>query len=303
MRPREHVSTRSIISRKSAFFSCLVIAALIMTAAGYIPGGQYTPPEGWSGEVVLAELFTGSECPPCVAADMAFDELLEHYPRSVLAVLEYHQHVPLPDPMTNPHTIERAGYYGIRGTPSVYIGGKAVGGGGGSARLAQARFDTYSREIEKQLTLKPAVDIELEGRRSGPGVSVSATVKSTGELEGAGSLRLHIALVEKDLAYTGINGIENHRMVVRHMIGGPDGYPIAFGDNGFTASADLDLDELRAGLLAYLNDTEKRWRQPGRWTGYARKMDFINPDNLMLVAFVQEDRRGRVLQAKVVELN
>ncbi|NTU51345.1 MAG: hypothetical protein HGA94_02780 [Candidatus Aminicenantes bacterium] len=39
-----------------------------------------TPPADWKGKVVLAELFTGSECPPCVAADLGFDGLVETFP-------------------------------------------------------------------------------------------------------------------------------------------------------------------------------------------------------------------------------
>ena len=38
------------------------------------------PAAGKSGRVVLVELFTGAGCPPCVAADLAFDGLLRTYP-------------------------------------------------------------------------------------------------------------------------------------------------------------------------------------------------------------------------------
>jgi thiol-disulfide isomerase/thioredoxin len=43
---------------------------------------------------VLAELFTGSECPPCVGADLAFDGLVEAVPAKYLAVLVYHLPIP-----------------------------------------------------------------------------------------------------------------------------------------------------------------------------------------------------------------
>ncbi len=39
-------------------------------------------------KTILAELFTGSECRPCQAVDIAFDKLLERYDRSELAILE-----------------------------------------------------------------------------------------------------------------------------------------------------------------------------------------------------------------------
>src|SRR5207253_3126066 len=62
---------------------------------------------------VLAEVFTGSGCPPCVAADLAFDVALERYSRNDVVVLMYHQHIPRPDPMTNPATLARAKFYNV----------------------------------------------------------------------------------------------------------------------------------------------------------------------------------------------
>ena len=72
---------------------------------------QATPKR--SNRTALAELFTGSGCGPCVAADLGFDGLLERYNRQDLVVLVYHLHVPLPDPMTNPATVERGKYYAV----------------------------------------------------------------------------------------------------------------------------------------------------------------------------------------------
>ena len=40
---------------------------------------------------VLVELFTGSQCPPCVAADLAFDTLAKTYKPADAILLEYHQ--------------------------------------------------------------------------------------------------------------------------------------------------------------------------------------------------------------------
>ena len=64
----------------------------------------FKAPAGWKGKTVLAELFTGSECPPCVGADIAFDALIESIPAKYLAVLVYHLPIPRPDPMINPAT-------------------------------------------------------------------------------------------------------------------------------------------------------------------------------------------------------
>src|SRR5262249_23591740 len=75
----------------------------------------YKPRSSRTDRVVLAEVFTGAGCPPCVAADLAFDGVLERYERKDVAVLMYHQHIPSPDPMTNTSTQGRAAFYRVRG--------------------------------------------------------------------------------------------------------------------------------------------------------------------------------------------
>ncbi len=83
--------------------------------------GQY---QGiWSGKVVLAELFTGSECHPCQAANYAFQRLAEHYPHGAVQVLEYHLPIPRSDPMTNPDSLARTRYYFVQSTPQAFFGG------------------------------------------------------------------------------------------------------------------------------------------------------------------------------------
>ena len=54
-----------------------------------------------ANQVVLMELFTGAECPPCVAADVAFDALLMTYKPAEFIGLQYHLPIPGPDPLTN----------------------------------------------------------------------------------------------------------------------------------------------------------------------------------------------------------
>src|SRR5262249_33883043 len=62
---------------------------------------HYRPSVKRSAHTVLAEVFTGAGCGPCVAADLGFDAMMERYKREELTVLMYHMHIPLPDPMTN----------------------------------------------------------------------------------------------------------------------------------------------------------------------------------------------------------
>ncbi len=67
-----------------------------------VPPFEPKPYEGKATRVVLMELFTGAQCPPCVAADVGFDALLESYKTSQVIGLQYHLHIPGPDPLDEP---------------------------------------------------------------------------------------------------------------------------------------------------------------------------------------------------------
>ena len=73
--------------------------------------------KGKSDRVVLVELFTGAQCPPCVAADKAFDALEKTYKPGEVLLLEYHEHIPGPDPLTSPVNERRLLYYKGEGHP------------------------------------------------------------------------------------------------------------------------------------------------------------------------------------------
>ena len=64
-----------------------------------------------AGRTVLMELFTGTECPPCAAADYGFDLLQDAYRPTELIQLQYHLHIPSPDPLTNPDSEAQWEYY------------------------------------------------------------------------------------------------------------------------------------------------------------------------------------------------
>ena len=117
----------------------------------------YKPGEKRSDRLVLAEVFTGAGCPPCVAADLAFDAAMERYSRKELAVVMYHEHVPRPDPMTNLDTQARSKFYDVTGVPTYVIDGKATTGGGGrdSAREPYDGRHGFKNDLEKDLETRP----------------------------------------------------------------------------------------------------------------------------------------------------
>ena len=124
-----------------------------------------------ANRVVMMELFTGAQCPPCVAADVAFDALLKAYKPTDLVLVQYHMHIPGSDPMTNPDTIARWDYYrkhyaeNIRGVPSSLFNGKPAGGGGGGMSSAEGKFQQYTRRRSTRFWRRSS-DVKLAGKAS-----------------------------------------------------------------------------------------------------------------------------------------
>ena len=169
--------------------------------------------------LVLAEVFTGSGCPPCVAADLAFESAMQRYGTKDLAVLMYHLHVPRPDPMTNPFTQTRAKFYSVRGVPTFAIDGKVKSGGGGAEAAPRIYRNDVESVIEKRLATAPDLGVTLSATQAGQ--TIRAKVDVAPGASTATHLRLHLALVEDLVRYSGENGIRFHPMVVRSMAVGP----------------------------------------------------------------------------------
>lgn len=145
-----------------------------------IDPGRADPSESRSGRVVLAELFTGAECGPCVGADMAFDALREYYPTSDLAILEYHVHIPGPDPLTTNDSWDRYQRYKGTGTPTVVIDGSEKFVGAGPKYIARNRFNVYRYAIDAAASMKSPVALSATGRIEGDKIHVGIRVERTG---------------------------------------------------------------------------------------------------------------------------
>jgi tetratricopeptide (TPR) repeat protein len=256
---------------------------------------HYKPGSSRTDRVVLAEVFTGSGCPPCVAADLAFDAVLDRYERRDVAVLMYHLHIPRPDPMANAAAQNRATFYGVRGVPSYMIDGQA-GGGGGSREATEAIYNRFNPGIEKRLEVPGRAEIKLETALDGGVVKVRATVAKVESQ--SPSLRLNLALVEKSLRYGGENGVRFHPMVVRGMAGpGASGFRL-LGPQPATFEQTFDLAQLTGELKAQLDGYEER----NFGLKFSEKKHAIDAANLAVVAFVQDEARLQILQANQVDV-
>jgi hypothetical protein len=263
-----------------------------------------------SDRVVLLELFTGAQCPPCVAADVAFDGLLMSYGPKELIGLQYHLHIPGPDPLTNKDTETRAQYYSdLRGTPSTYFNGKSEAGGGGGMGNSKGKYNEYRAIIDGALAGKKRATIDLKVTREGKEIKIAATAQASSadekkpacdpkddpkKAKEESKLRLRLALVEDTVRYVGGNKLRFHHHVVRAMPGGAEGASIRGGEGKSEVS--VDLDDLRKGLEQYLSDYAKQGR------GFAGTMPVLKLENLAVVAFIQDDSTKEVLHAQMAHV-
>ena len=171
---------------------------------------EFKPSQEWQGKSVLAELFTGSECRSCVAADVGVDGLIEAYSEDYLVILAYHLPIPRPDPIMNAASRARAIYYGINSTPTVYIDGEKKLARGGYRSRAKAKFDEYSTEINARMDEIPRLKLKVSAKRNGDDVLVSPSFDR--EIANAD---YNLVLVEEEVKYAGGNGLLFHKKVVR----------------------------------------------------------------------------------------
>jgi hypothetical protein len=253
--------------------------------------------KGDSKRVAVVELFTGAQCPPCLAADVAFEVLVKTYRPTDVVMMQYHVHIPGPDPMTNEDTEARWQYYRsayadkpkqVGGVPSALICGSTLRVGGGTVRtVANGIYNTYRSLVEPILETPAACQVKATAKRVGDKIQIQAEV--VGLANPGQDKRLRLVLVEETIRYQGGNGIRFHDHVVRAMPGGAAGKAVTV--KAMKTDATVDVVELRESLNTYLDNF------------VIAKGFFPRPDrpldmrNLKVIAFVQDDATTEILQA------
>jgi len=230
-----------------------------------------------------------------LAADVAFDGLLQTYKPAEFIGLQYHLHIPGPDPMTSPDTLARARYYGddLGGTPSTFINGRTEAAGGGSMAMSEGKYAQYREVIDKMLQEKPGADVTLSAKRTGDVIAIAAEAKSAPKGQNS-SIKLRLALTEESVRYVGGNKLRFHHHVVRSMPGGVAGAELV--DGAGKVELKVDLAELRKKTEEYLSDFAK-----GR--PFFAAPPALDYKNLAVVAFVQDDHDRSILGATAVPVS
>ncbi len=251
----------------------------------------FTGRKGPSSRVAVVELFTGTQCPPCVAADVAFDAALKTFKPAEVIFLQYHLHIPGPDPLTNEQTEKRSEFYEVEGTPSVFLNGKPVEGMGGLMQHAEDRYKKLRKAAETDLESEAGAKLTLTAERKGDEIKVSAEVadlKKPGE-----NTRLRLLLVEDVVRYPAPNGQRFHHHVVRALPGGVEGF--ALKDKTGKQNVLVELAEVRKSINDYLTEYTKKRRFPSD----DRPLDL---KNLKVVALIQDLQSKEILQAAQIDV-
>jgi hypothetical protein len=242
-----------------------------------------------SKRVVVVELFTGAQCPPCVAADVAFDALDKTYKASEVVLLQYHLHVPGPDPLTNEDSEKRAEFYEVEGTPTFYLDGKTGPGVGGPKQASKEAYAEVQKKIAEALEDDAKAGLKLTAARQGDKINIAADVSG---IEKPGEkVRLRFVLLEDVVRYPGRNGQRLHHHVVRSFPGGVEGKKLTNAASKHEVS--VSVAELAKSLDAYLATGKRTFAEDERP---------LNLKDLKVVAFIQDDENKKILQAAQADL-
>jgi hypothetical protein len=250
-----------------------------------------------SKRVAVVELFTGAQCPPCVSADIAFDAGLQAYKPADVVFLEYHLHIPGPDPMTNADSVARAKYYGneVEGTPTAFINGKVTSPLGGVRDTSAYTYETLSEEINAALETETPVTLTAKATRKGEKFEVEAEyagVKKTGE-----NTRLRFVVVEDVVHFVGRNKQREHHHVVRGFIGKPEGFEVKKARD--SQAVMMNVTDLKKTLGDYLEGYTDTFSMTKPFQGKENPLEL---KNLKVIALIQDDDTKEILQAAQVDV-
>ena len=288
-------------------------------------------PHVQAGHVALLELFTGSSCGPCVGADLAVETLMKTYSRDEVVALELDEHVPRPDPLANPASVARAEIMGAGNTPNYFLDGKSMAVYGSSRDGAADVYASLAKLVDRQLTRSSGVQLQLsatwgadqalhvsaavqtqaedalkevtaEENAPWPGDSIAVAERAHEDAAFPPRLVINFALVEDNVRYSGENGVRFHRMVMRAMSSDAAwGQPLHSGKTE-TFAATFIPDGVSRELATYLGRFEAANDRFGP-VKFLSKDTTLHPEQLGVVAWVQDTRSHRVVQAAFVPID
>ncbi len=259
---------------------------------------RYQATAARTNRAVLAEVFTGAACGPCLAADLAFEAAMQRYSTKEFVVLMYHIPIPDVDPMMNATTEARREIYQVRSAPYAVVNGLPLAGFGGGRSRIEESYAKLTPLIDALLEGPSEAQIKINVMQQGPRLKVNVAAdkgRST-----SSDLRLHLVLAENEVRYMGSNGVRFHPMVVRAMAGDrAEGWALKAG-TAASFEHTFDVQKLSAATKEYLDDYELNGRTFN--PTFDEKKHEIAWNGLSLVAFVQDRKTKQILQTVYLKL-
>ena len=204
--------------------------------------------------LVLVEHFTQASCGPCATQNPALKTLLDANNTKVVA-LKYQTSWPGVDPMNAANPTEAAArvqYYNVTGVPNSVMDGSGPGSPGTivTTSTINNRYNTAAPlNITASHQWTPGYDsIQI-------GVFVANAGTATVSSGAAGSLKLHVAVIEEEVNYPsapGSNGETNFYQVMRKMV--PDASGTTMADSWTAGQTQMFVFKVAApSYLANLN--------------------------------------------------
>lgn len=259
---------------------------------------RYQPTPKRTNRAVLAEVFSGAACGPCLATDLAIEAAMQRYTTKEFVVLMYHIPIPDVDPMMNATSEARREFYQVRQAPYPIINGVLLPRTGGGRSKIEDSFALLKSVIEPALEKPSDAQIKIEAMQQGPKIKVKVTTDKV--RSNSSDLRLHLTLAEDEVRYMGSNGLRFHPMVVRAMAGdNAEGWAIKSG-SAATFEQTFELQKLSAATKEYLDDYELNGRTFN--PTFDEKKHEIAWKGLSLVAFIQDRKTKEILQTVYLKL-
>ena len=204
--------------------------------------------------LVLVEHFTQASCGPCATQNPALKTLLDANNTKVVA-LKYQTSWPGVDPMNAANPTEAAArvqYYNVTGVPNSVMDGSGPGSPGTivTTSTINNRYNTAAPlNITASHQWTPGYDsIQI-------GVFVANAGTATVASGAAGSLKLHVAVIEEEVNYPsapGSNGEKDFYQVMRKMV--PDASGTTMADSWTAGQTQMFVFKVAApSYLANLN--------------------------------------------------
>jgi hypothetical protein len=213
--------------------------------------------------MVLTEEFTQASCPPCASANPTYNAMCDANPTKLIG-LHYQVSWPGVDPMNAENATQvatRVSYYGVTGVPDSKLDGSTTVY---PSSLTQAQIDgRYATPAPFALTVSHSISSDFDS------IYITVNIQAAQAFTAASALKLHVAVVERDINFTtapGTNGELDFHWVMRRML--PSEQGTALGSSWTNAQSQVvTLSSLlpwylrnvnQIGVVAFIQETTSK---------------------------------------------